>query len=100
MFENTATTVTPASYKRVSLAAYDAVTMWSPEHGYVTVNAPETAFWPSTGGLTVKGLRGTDTTVKSDDSSACIVTAFKDGNIWTDWCGLSEDDLIAFVLVL
>jgi hypothetical protein len=68
--------VTPATYARASLKDYEAVTFWSPETGYVTINNPESVFADSRGGLTVRGLRGTGTTVKSKSHNSFLVGLF------------------------
>lgn len=69
-------TTTPAPYTRHNFSnRVDAVTVWNGSE-YVTVNSPVQAFFPASGGLTIQGRYGSDTTVKTSDSSACITAIY------------------------
>lgn len=94
--------VTPATYGRAPLGAFDAVTMWSPENGFSTINYPGWAFFPANGGVTVTAhpRMSPDETVKSTDSNAYLHSVIYKGEVYpvTD-TGLL-DDLLLLLLAL
>ncbi len=77
-------TIVPSPYERATVSDLDAVTMYSPEGGYQTVNVPRAVFFPAAGGVTVQATPGTgQATVKSKSRDAFVHSVIYRGMVFT-----------------